>query len=413
METWIIKTLLPKILATAYPKTARIVTHEIGGKKGGNAGDGGFASNTFQMKLTVDTEGQQVSDHLIAKIFPEDEVMRTLHNTELQIINETLWYSQIVPAYISLASKFDVKLDCLWPKFFASELTERAAIVLEDLSKEDFVLATPPANLSFDHARLAMEKVAVMHALSYSLAAHEPQTYQTIIGSMKDNRFDGAGDGFDVSFLKATAQRGLGPLRSRPECADIVAALDKQFEDALGMQRRLLTAYDKKTDVICHGDFLRNNILYKHKDGKAVDACLIDFATIRVASPCSDLVLFIYMSIDPAVLEGDGLEKILRIYYDTLKNTLGAMGKVADPWGGKFEDLVNDFARCTPLAYSIITFFLPLMMAPKEDFHMEAMIELSPEEQEQQNMNLGGPEATERLVNVILDFQKRRFHDHW
>jgi len=66
-----------------------------------------------------------------------------------------------------------------------------------------------------------------------------------------------------------------------------------------------------------------------------------------------------------------------------------------------------------PFAYSICSFFLPLMMAPSGDFQMEDMMSMTLEEQEEQNKNLGGPEATQRLVDLILYFQKRGFHKNW
>ncbi|XP_059470316.1 uncharacterized protein LOC132193576 [Neocloeon triangulifer] len=410
---WIVKSLLPKILATTYSKTAQLVSHEIGTKKGGNAGDGGFASSTFQMKINVNIDSKDIEDYVIAKIFPQDPAMRALHNTELQFINETLWYSEIVPAYKSLELKYKLDLGHLWPKYFGSVETEFAAIALEDLAKENFKLALPAANLTFTHARLAMEKIAKMHALSYGLAAHDPKKYEEVTSAMQDNRFGGQGDGMDPNFLRSTAQRGLDPLRLQPEFANIVEALDKQLEDPISMHRRLLTRHDDSTDVICHGDFLRNNVLYKHQGEDVVDACLIDFATIRVASPGSDLALFIYMSIDPKALEGNGLENLLKVYYTTLEDILDSMDRVRDPWRGSFEDLLNDFGRCAPLAYSIAAFFLPLMMAPSGAFQMEDMMEMTPEEQEEQNKNLGGPEATERLVNMLIDFQKRGFHKCW
>jgi len=53
------------------------------------------------------------------------------------------------------------------------------------------------------------------------------------------------------------------------------------------------------------------------------------------------------------------------------------------------------------------------MMAPSGDFQMEDMMAMSPEEQEKQNMTLGGPEATQRLIDMLLDFQKRGFHKIW
>lgn len=58
---WIVDVLLPKVLSDAFPEGTRLVSHEIGAKKGGNAGDGGFASNTFQIKITAAVPGEDES----------------------------------------------------------------------------------------------------------------------------------------------------------------------------------------------------------------------------------------------------------------------------------------------------------------------------------------------------------------
>lgn len=78
---------------------------------------------------------------------------------------------------------------------------------------------------------------------------------------------------------------------------------------------------------------------------ETLDARLIDFATARVASPSSDLALFLYISVDPLVLEADGLTNLLKTYYSTLTDALDTMAKVRDPWNGNFHDLEKDFAR--------------------------------------------------------------------
>jgi hypothetical protein len=68
-QQWIVDVLMPKVLSDAFPEGTRLVSHEIGAKKGGNAGDGGFASNTFQIKITLAAPGgEETSDYVIAKV---------------------------------------------------------------------------------------------------------------------------------------------------------------------------------------------------------------------------------------------------------------------------------------------------------------------------------------------------------
>jgi len=66
---------------------------------------------------------------------------------------------------------------------------------------------------------------------------------------------------------------------------------------------------------------------------------------VRLASPCSDLALFIFLSVDPKVFEGDGLSELLKVYYSSLTDALGTMGGLKDPWNGSFADLEKEFGR--------------------------------------------------------------------
>jgi len=111
--------------------------------------------------------------------------MRALHNSEIQFNNETLWYSDIVPAFESVASKFGLDVQHLWPKFYTFVNGDLSAVVMQDLSKEDFKLAQPATELSLVHARLAMQKISLLHALSYALKTHDSDKYQHVVTSLE------------------------------------------------------------------------------------------------------------------------------------------------------------------------------------------------------------------------------------
>jgi hypothetical protein len=65
--------------------------------------------------------------------------------------------------------------------------------------------------------------------------------------------------------LKVTTQRGLGLLRNRPECSEFVSVVDRVLGDTpYSMQMALVRTQSPATDVLCHGDFCRNNVLYKY-----------------------------------------------------------------------------------------------------------------------------------------------------
>lgn len=49
--------------------------------------------------------------------------------------------------------------------------------------------------------------------------------------------------------------------------------------------------------IICHGDYLRNNIAFRYDDdGRVIDAMMFDFQTMLYASPMIDLCTFMAVS---------------------------------------------------------------------------------------------------------------------
>lgn len=75
------------------------------------------------------------------------------------------------------------------------------------------------------------------------------------------------------------------------------------LDDAMQSLRRMVVPVEPMA-VLCHGDFNRNNILFRYDDGgQPVDALAFDMATIRYGSPVLDLSFFLYLNADRQTLD--------------------------------------------------------------------------------------------------------------
>lgn len=73
--------------------------------------------------------------------------------------------------------------------------------------------------------------------------------------------------------------------------------------------------------IICHGDYLRNNIGFRYDDnGKATDAMMFDFQTMCYASPMIDFTVFMANSTGYAVRDKHFTD-IFATYHDSLTST--------------------------------------------------------------------------------------------
>ena len=73
--------------------------------------------------------------------------------------------------------------------------------------------------------------------------------------------------------------------------------------------------------IICHGDYLRNNIAFRYDDnGKAIEAMMFDFQTMGYMSPMIDLTTFMSNSTGSKVRDKYFWD-IFATYHDSLTST--------------------------------------------------------------------------------------------
>lgn len=79
--------------------------------------------------------------------------------------------------------------------------------------------------------------------------------------------------------------------------------------------------------IICHGDYLRNNIAFRYDgDGKAIEAMMFDFQTMLYASPMIDLCTFMAVSTGYEVRD-EYFWDIFAVYHDSLTSTFLAQSE--------------------------------------------------------------------------------------
>jgi len=99
-----------------------------------------------------------------------------------------------------------------------------------------------------------------------------------------------------IYFFKTTMYRGISYLESEQEMnRATLDRLTKRLKNA-GQNIAELMEPKEPLAVLCHGDFCRNNMLFRYDSGKPCDAVFFDFQTVKYASPTIDLSLFMYLN---------------------------------------------------------------------------------------------------------------------
>lgn len=120
--------------------------------------------------------------------------------------------------------------------------------------------------------------------------------------------------------------------------------------------------------VLCHGDFNRNNLMFKYSDNNKVKSLkIIDFQTIRYASPATDLSLFLSMNVNYQLLE-QNFDKYFKIYHNAIIQTIKKHSPETDLRKYSLGKFLKDYAEHAIYAYHIVVFFIESMDDPERDF---------------------------------------------
>ncbi|EDV53621.1 uncharacterized protein LOC6554283 [Drosophila erecta] len=224
----------------------------------------------------------KVEEHLIAKTVLEDEDAETrrkkapydIYNRELEI------YEQVLPKLQQLAGVQ------LCPKVLHID-RQRGALIMEDLTYKEFVMAPRLQRLDEQHVRLVLRKLAKMQAAS---AVLENSSLEHTFSLTKYDR------GFFNRHTESFSAYFLGCLKSCASYLNTQAGyechaklLDELAPYYMGLGLRCFQPEVAHINVLTHGDLWTNNMMFKYEAGVPSDVLLIDFQYAFWGSPTLDI----------------------------------------------------------------------------------------------------------------------------
>lgn len=134
----------------------------------------------------------------------------------------------------------------------------------------------------------------------YALKLTDTNTFNAIKSKLVESRY-GEGkkptDDWNL-WLELGIRRATNSVRASREAQQIVPeSFLKRLEEVMyGVHDYRLKLFqpNEPIAIICHGDYLRNNIAFRYDDdGNAIEAMMFDFQTLCYSSPMIDLCTFI------------------------------------------------------------------------------------------------------------------------
>ncbi|KAK4874389.1 hypothetical protein RN001_013749 [Aquatica leii] len=259
-------------------------------------------------------------------------------------------YSKILPMMEKL--KYN---KCVSPKAYYLSITPKNVIVLEDLSTLNYKVANRQEGLNLEHCLLSIEKLAYFHAASLALYEMNPKTMDEYNNGIV-NKSEAFLNMFSIVF-----QETLDVCKREPSLQKYYKKINEDIKKKLYTS----TQRDPKFNVLNHGDFWCNNLMFQYnEDGSLKDVLLIDFQFSVFTSPFFDLHYFIATSTSPEVKENH-VNDILHHYYNAfLKNvkTLKIKTNVLN-----WKNFKEEFCNKAYMGFTAMCMALPYFTADKRD----------------------------------------------
>ncbi|XP_055311024.1 uncharacterized protein LOC129573705 [Sitodiplosis mosellana] len=353
-----------------------------------------------------DSDDEKIFD-IVVKFAPEVEpdlyeklCMHGLFSNEINA------YEYVIPKIESLSKS---------PKcYYSHNKFLDAVIALSDFSTDGWQMSKSKVNLSIDHILIAVKELGRFHGNMYALKLTDADTFNSIKSQLVESRF-GKGscpsDDWNL-WLELSIRRATNSVRaSKTEPEIVPESFLKRLEHVLygtyDYQRNRIQPIEPIA-IICHGDYLRNNIAFRYDDdGKAVEAMMFDFQTIRYSSPMVDLCTFIANSTGWEVRDKHFWD-IFAAYHKSLIAhflTTSKWDECDIPTYLKYDSFLEEYARYLPFGLTIASSFL-------QTLHVEEPLEFAPlpvKEIVRKVLDKGGDVVDAELRAIIIDIY--RLHD--
>uniref|UniRef100_A0A2S2NFP6 CHK kinase-like domain-containing protein n=1 Tax=Schizaphis graminum TaxID=13262 RepID=A0A2S2NFP6_SCHGA len=353
-----------------------------------------------------DRDGRRQNHQLVFKFKHSSPDLRAFFKNDLQFHNEKLFYERIAPFLLMCCPPNDGDTHATTPsicRYFygrndCGELWHRDVVVLGNETVHGYRSAVTNHGLclDFDHLVAAIRVLAKFHSLSYRAKHVDRDKFTDLMAKVKDTQWDDEGRWFigrlggliSVALDKLVIRRGDDRRAQRFQTELLADASDTL---------KCVMKPVEPLSVLCHGDFNRNNLMFRYDDdGRPVDALAYDMATVRYGSPAIDLSFFLYMNTDRQTRD-DHWDALLDAYCETLA---AAAGNVLVPDRGRLDVEMREHAFYG-LAHT--SFFLRILLEEQKPIE-PLKIGMSDDEVLMFLLSYGGERATDWIADIVQHY---------
>lgn len=335
--------------------------------------------------IGTDCTEKEVKLSLVLKLAPTDKRFRLSDAVTRMFDREMFVYRVVLSKYREMQKNISVVHFVIPTCYYIRQKYCEEVIVMQDMREDGYRPYTGHTFLDLDHMVVSLKSLAKFHALSFILKQIDEKLYTEI-----EKKCVPLSDLTDKRFLEVLSDRLLKALEK---------FADTEYVPLLSILQRNCAEYIKQTaeftaaTCICHGDMWKENILFKYRDTKPIEACIIDYQTTRTCSLAYDVLYLITSSTD-STLRRHHFGQLLDTYYETFDNYIKIAGYDTNALYPR-TSLDNDLKVVAPACLIVANTALWLSNGLQQEGHVRSKNVLSTYEE----MSI----AAQKYISVVKD----------
>ncbi|XP_046801334.1 uncharacterized protein LOC124418625 [Lucilia cuprina] len=291
-------------------------------KKGDN-----YMGVVYRITITTNSRNEE---SIILKVPPSNPLQRNQFFARAGFLREALAYEKFLPLVedfqklrgLSINETFYEYPQC----YFTSTEEYNETICMSDLQIDEFFMHNRFEPLPLDQVVYIMGIYGKLHATTLAIKDQNPEKINSL-KNIPDIFVQRKNDIQLNDYFESLKRSALESIDKEKELG-YWDKLNEYFNRGT-FYELMLTLLDSKSSepysVICHGDCWINNVMFKKKNGKVVDARLIDWQIMRYSSPIIDIMYFL-MSCTTRDFRKQHFQKALEIYHCAVMEHIKKLG---------------------------------------------------------------------------------------
>ncbi|XP_039957774.1 uncharacterized protein LOC126756030 [Bactrocera neohumeralis] len=308
---WLKKDLFVDLLQKNVPnfKSIKNFTAKVSEGAGEN-----YATLLVSVNLGAELEDGKIGNFSYMIKLPIDAVQELMANSHNIFDTENVMYKDVIPEMEQMYRDAGVDVKFGTKYYDIKTPSKYGVILMEDLRPHGFKNVNRLEGFDMEHTKAALKKLAQWHAAS-AVRVETKGQYPKIVS-------DGP---FNEDFLKMMEEMGESMSALYMECVrtyegheEYYDSLKRNRENFAEQFRPLLKIDPNEFNVLNHGDFWANNVMFQYDDaGKLKETYFVDFQMTRYGPPINDLYTLLISSTNLDV-KLKHFDYFIKYYHDNL-----------------------------------------------------------------------------------------------